>query len=92
MAHTMSRRLLFASVGAAAMSLALTSRARRVVAEEAIGTFARIHGAGTAALHVSVAALPETTGQPGAIAPRPRTPTDSGQAMPQGERRNSGAG
>jgi hypothetical protein len=43
MAHTVSRRLLFASIGAAAMSLALTSRSRRVAAEEAAGTFVLVN-------------------------------------------------
>jgi pimeloyl-ACP methyl ester carboxylesterase len=44
MAYAMSRRLLFASVGTAAIGLALTGRARKVAAEEGLGTFVLVHG------------------------------------------------
>src|SRR5262249_18365207 len=43
MAQTVSRRLLFVSIGAAAMGLALTNRGRKVAAEEAAGTFVLVN-------------------------------------------------
>ena len=92
MAHTVSRRLLFASIGAAAIGLALTNRARRVAAEETVGMFLQVHEVGTAASVASEVAPREMTDQPGALAPRRRATADSGQAVPQRERRNGGAG
>lgn len=48
MAHAVSRRLLFTSVGTA-VGLALTGRARRVAAETALGTLPRCKPPGTVA-------------------------------------------